>query len=192
MISFYLIFTASLFAFAFTGKYAVVSFILYAVFAAVASVFKKLSAKPLGYVWIIVFAYFSWFIYDLLGLKAAIFSVLCVVAAGFFGKEGVKRNGDIMFAIGIFLVIISIFYKGDRNIAAKEYFLPLSALSGISCVNISGKKSAAVLVSTFIGGLVGGAVYYGGGVFDEVYLYAVLFTVGATHAAFVISAFKNA
>lgn len=192
MISFYIVFVSSLFAFIFTGKFAVISFVLFAVFASVSSVAKKLSYKGLSYFWIIVFAFYVWFMYDLLGLKGAIFATLCLIAGGLFGKEGVKRSGDIMFALGIILVVISMLFKGEKNVTAKEYFLPLSALSGISCVSVSGKPPKTVLVSTALGGLAGGIVYYGGGVFDEVYMYAALFAVGASHAAFVISGFVKA
>ncbi|MDD4125741.1 MAG: hypothetical protein PHW77_08485 [Eubacteriales bacterium] len=192
MISFYLIFVSSLAAFAFTGIYAFISFALFLLFALISSFARRLFSPAASVIWLTVLASFVWFIYDLLGLTACIICALCIVSGGFFGVDGVRRSGDILFAVGIAFIILSLFFKGDRNISAAEYFIPVSAFSGISSAAVSGKKPLAVLISCIIGGITGAAVYFGGGLFDEIYLYAVLFTVGATHTAFVISGFKKA
>ncbi len=192
MISFYLALAASLSMSVFAGMYAYIAFALFFIFAIAASFVKRLVFPAAACVWLLVAAFYVWFLYDLLGLTTCILGTLAVVIGGLLGMDGVRRRGDIMFAIGIIFVILSILFKGNINFTAKAYFLPIAAFSGVSCSAVAGKKFIAVIISCVLGFIAGAMAYRGGGLFGEIYIYAVLYAVGATQVSFVISGFKNA
>lgn len=189
---FYLALVSSLSVFAVEEKWFLVSFGLFLVFALAYSFVKRQFFPAASLIFLLAFPGLVWFSYILLDTVSVVMFVISAVAGGAFGRAGVRRCGDIIFILGLIFVALAFIFGGEKSKEVELFILPIFAFCGVASGAVAGKKPFATLLSCVIGGLAGLAVRFGGGVFDEIYLYGALFSLGAGYSAFVISGFRSA